>query len=277
MAGALEAGALEAKALEDGTVRRARLEVSRVEGLVATGVLPRASLQKAQDALADAEEDAAIRSSLTRNDFTVAEAEALVELTTRRVARRQKVVDTRNQLLAQGIIARSEVTGAESDLTNALNDLNWATERARLTRELDEMARNEQDLMRQAEGAGASGGSGLVEHFAGTAHFDLDGFPQIEKAFEARFAHALPVSAMGETEVHKSLGFDHRNRVDVALVPDQPEGQWLRHYLTAHNIPFFAFRGAVAHQATGAHIHIGPPSDRYVSRFVKPRIAAGGD
>jgi hypothetical protein len=48
--------------------------------------------------------------------------------------------------------------------------------------------------------------------------------------------------------------------VDVAINPDQPEGVWLREYLTANKIPFFAFRQAVPGKATGAHIHLGPMS-----------------
>ena len=100
-------------------------------------------------------------------------------------------------------------------------------------------------------------------------------FASIDRAFETRFAHPLPVSAMGETEVHRSLGFDHRNRIDVALQPELPEGLWLRNYLTAHNIPFFAFKSAVAHKATGAHIHIGPPSLHYIAQ-AHPRAISGG-
>jgi hypothetical protein len=65
---------------------------------------------------------------------------------------------------------------------------------------------------------------------------------------------------MGDTAVHRALGFDHRGRVDLAINPDQPEGVWLREYLTANKIPFFAFRQAVPGKATGAHIHLGPMS-----------------
>jgi hypothetical protein len=67
---------------------------------------------------------------------------------------------------------------------------------------------------------------------------------------------------MGETAVHRAMGFDHRGRVDVALAPDAPEGEWLRAYLMLKRIPFFTFREAVPGKATGAHIHIGPQSVR---------------
>ena len=62
--------------------------------------------------------------------------------------------------------------------------------------------------------------------------------------------------------MHRALGFDHRGRVDVAVVPDAPQGRWLKRYLEARHIPYFAFRAAVPGQATGAHIHIGPASTR---------------
>jgi hypothetical protein len=48
----------------------------------------------------------------------------------------------------------------------------------------------------------------------------------------------------------------------VAVTPDQPEGAWLMHYLQTKRIPYFAFRAAVPHQATGAHIHVGPGSTK---------------
>ena len=84
----------------------------------------------------------------------------------------------------------------------------------------------------------------------------------LETAYVNRFAKPLPISADGETAVHRSLGFDHRGRVDVAVTPDQPEGVWLMRYLESRHIPYFAFRAAVPHQATGAHIHVGPGSTR---------------
>ena len=87
-------------------------------------------------------------------------------------------------------------------------------------------------------------------------------FAKVDAAFERRFGKTLPVSAMGETAVHRTLGFDHRGRVDVAIFPDTAEGNWLRDYLSKNRIPYFAFRQAVPGKATGAHIHIGPMSTR---------------
>lgn len=84
----------------------------------------------------------------------------------------------------------------------------------------------------------------------------------IKKVFVSKFGRTLPVSAFGQTGLHRRLGFDHRNGVDVALSPDSPDGRALLNRLRGFGIPFIAFRRAVPGVATGAHIHIGNPSPR---------------
>jgi hypothetical protein len=105
---------------------------------------------------------------------------------------------------------------------------------------------------------------GLVR-FAGVGRWSLTTLPPLERFFAGRFGHPLPISALGQTTAHDRLGFDHRNAIDVALHPDSAEGRALMDYLRAHGIPFLAFRAARAGMATGAHIHIGEPSERLVS------------
>jgi hypothetical protein len=84
----------------------------------------------------------------------------------------------------------------------------------------------------------------------------------LESSFERRFGKPLPISADGQTATHNALGFDHKGRVDVAVNPNEPEGIWLRHYLEAKRVPYYAFLRAVPGKATGAHIHIGPGSTK---------------
>jgi hypothetical protein len=103
--------------------------------------------------------------------------------------------------------------------------------------------------------------NGEMEHFDGRATFDeARDLRPIMEAFEAQFERPLPISADGETDVHRALGFDHRGRIDIALHPNAPEGIWLRRYLRSRNIPYYAFTSAVAGKSTAAHIHIGPGS-----------------
>ena len=58
--------------------------------------------------------------------------------------------------------------------------------------------------------------------------FTREDFKSVLLAFEKQFGKPMPVSAQGETVVHRALGFDHRDRVDVAIFPDTAEGLWLR-------------------------------------------------
>ena len=102
----------------------------------------------------------------------------------------------------------------------------------------------------------------LGDRYDGDGTFSMVAFSKVDMEFAKHFGKSLPVSAMGETAVHRSLGFDHRGRVDVAVHPDQPEGHWLLGFLVQNHIPYFAFRHAVPGKATGAHIHIGPMSTR---------------
>ncbi|PYN08853.1 MAG: hypothetical protein DME02_05940 [Candidatus Rokuibacteriota bacterium] len=88
----------------------------------------------------------------------------------------------------------------------------------------------------------------------------------LERFFAETFHRALPVSAFGQTPAHDRLGFDHRNALDVAVHPDSPEGQALVSWLRARGVSFLAFRGPIAGEATGAHVHIGEPSPRRASR-----------
>ena len=73
---------------------------------------------------------------------------------------------------------------------------------------------------------------------------------------------ALAGQRARQTAVHRALGFDHHDRVDVAIFSDTAEGLWLRRYLESGDIPYYAFRNSVKGIATGAHIHMGPPSNR---------------
>jgi hypothetical protein len=107
---------------------------------------------------------------------------------------------------------------------------------------------------------------GLAEHHDGRLSFTDADLNQLEHEFLGTFGRPLPVSARGDSAVHRAMGFDHRGRTDVAVSPDTTEGVWVRRYLTAKGVSFFAFRSAVAGKATGAHIHIGPASGKLAPR-----------
>jgi hypothetical protein len=101
-----------------------------------------------------------------------------------------------------------------------------------------------------------------LARFNGSFKWSLREAPRVEKYFTETFGRRLPITALGQSETHNRLGFDHRDSMDVALHPDSGEGRALIDYLRKTGIPFIAFRGAVPGASTGPHIHIGRPSHR---------------
>ena len=65
-------------------------------------------------------------------------------------------------------------------------------------------------------------GKGYTHYDGNVVVFTRSDLEKLEIDYIAKFARPLPISAEGETAVHRSLGFDHRGRVDVAVMPDQP-------------------------------------------------------
>ncbi len=253
------ASCVQAQTMEDPEVVRAKLELTRIQSLVETGALPPVQLEKAKSAVADAEDGAVVHRDIQRQDLTEEDADQLVSAAERRFERRKQAFDDARKLIDAGAAPQLSLGTSLRDLDFARKEYDLAETRARLAREINEMARAEEALQTRMQTAPAEAAS-LAERFDGNGVFTPQTFHRVEVAFEGRFGHALPVSANGETAVHRAMGFDHRGRVDVALRPDQPEGIWLRQFLTANGIPFFAFRQAVPGKATGAHIHLGPMS-----------------
>lgn len=250
------AGVVCAQPAEEPQVVQARAAVERIRGLVAAGTLPPIELQKAEDALGDAQDAAILRKDVLQQDLTEAQADELVAAAGRQFERRKRAFDNAKSLVEQGLEPRLSLDTFLRELDYSRKQCDLAESRARLSREITEEAELErtEPTPPRAE-----------ERFDTSGPFTEATFHRIEAAFEAHFGKPLPVSAMGETAVHRALGFDHRGRVDVAIHPDQPEGVWLREYLTANHIPFFAFRHAVPGKATGAHIHLGPGSTRLMA------------
>jgi hypothetical protein len=247
-------------------VARAKATIERLKSLVDAGAVPRMQLEKAESALADAEDEALLRKTLYGADLTGAESEEMMAAANRRFERRKKAVDEARKLVEDGIASQLSLSAFLEELDFARQECDLAETRARLTHQLSQMALAEEELAARLaqEPLNASGdASGLAYRYDGDGVFSMGTFSRVEAAFEKHFGKPLPVSALGDTAVHRALGFDHRGRVDVALHPDLPEGIWLREFLTENHIPFFAFRQAVPGRATGAHIHIGPMSTHF--------------
>src|SRR5262249_33648348 len=199
--------------------------------------------------------------TLYGTELTEDQADDMVAAAQRRVDRRRATYEEGKKLVDSGVASLLSLTPMLEDLDLAKKEFDLAESRARLTSELTRMAQAEEaletKLARSPEEARE-----FADHYEGDGTFNTVTFARVESDFEKEFGKPMPISAMGETAVHRSLGFDHRGRVDVAIHPDQTEGKWLLEYLTDHHIPYCAFRHAVPGKATGAHIHIGPGSTR---------------
>lgn len=246
---------------DEPEVARAKIGVEKLRGLVEAGALPRAQLEKAEAAIADARDAAFLRKTMYGQDLTPDQSDEMVAAAMRRLERRQVAFDDAKKLVDAGVEAQISLAKFLDDLNFARRECALAESRARLAQQLAEMARAEEDVQQKLATEPAAA-SALAERFDGDGIFTATTFTRVERAFAGQFGKPLPVSAMGDTAVHRAMGFDHTGRVDVALSPDQAEGVWLREYLTRNKIPFFAFRQAVPGKATGAHIHLGPMSTR---------------
>ena len=241
---------------------RAQSNLEFLRSQVEAGVLPRAKLEEAQDALADAHDAELLSRTLYGRDLTEEQTAEMEAAALRRLERRKAEVEKLKQLVDADALARNSLTKPMEDVTWARQEYDLVVQRAQLVHELAEQARAEQQAIEAQESSKPSIGGPVMERFAGDGTFTHEDFKHVVLAYEKQFKKPLPVSAQGETALHRSLGFDHRDRVDVALFPDSAEGEWLREYLESNEIPYYAFRNFVPGKATGAHIHIGPPSNR---------------
>jgi hypothetical protein len=253
---------------ESKGIELAQQELARVKNLVEAGALARVRIDEAEANLADAQDEVILAhdlyGDLPEKGATEAASAEMIAAAQRRVDRQQARLAEAQKIVTAGVAARSYLSSFEAELSARQTSLDLAHLRAHLM--ADRAAMNQLAAPPVFEPLHADESE---LNWQGMEHYEGDGafnesreLPPLELAFAGKFDRPLPISAEGETEVHRALGFDHRGRVDVALVPDGPEGVWLRHYLQLRKIPYYAFSHAIPGKATAAHIHIGPGSTR---------------
>lgn len=226
--------------------------------LIALGATIAWSADPSREAL----EQARAEQARTAREYR-ASLEPLLALQAQALQRADAAAERRRALLDLGVVSRREVEQTEQAAAAAREAVEQT--RARLA-EADTLVA-EAEAVRQlaALPPPAPGevrvGPSLIAHY-GAGPWSLAMAPRIQRFFMDRFGRALPVSAFGQTPLHDRLGFDHRNAIDVAVHPDTPEGQALMAWLRQQGVSFLTFRGAIAGEATGAHVHIGEPSPR---------------
>jgi hypothetical protein len=236
---------------------------------VNAGIAPRTRVDQAEAALAAARDAELLNSPVSLNDLTEERAAQLEQAARRQVERSQARLQQIRTLVDAGLLPAQSLVAPREEQAAAQSSYDLTLSRTALVHQLADMARIEEEIVEPAVAIATppvSGTPPIVERFDGGGSFTAADLYRVESAFEREFHKALPISADGETAVHRAMGYDHRNRVDVALFPDTAEGTWLRRYLEASAIPYYAFRSLVLGKATAPHIHIGPPSTRLSAR-----------
>jgi vacuolar-type H+-ATPase subunit I/STV1 len=196
--------------------------------------------------------------------------ERILELQKQDEARAAESVEKRKTLLDLGVISKRELEEGEqalgaaqarmSEMRKQIEEVDRLVAEVNAAEQLDGMPPEPQGSFRTA---------GALIRYVGAILWDLSDFGKVDAFFRLKFSKPLPVSAIGQTETHNRLGFDHREAIDVAVHPDSAEGQALINYLRGQGISFIAIRYPIPGSATGAHIHIGPSSKRIVLRQIK--------
>jgi hypothetical protein len=173
------------------------------------------------------------------------------------------------ELLAQGLVTRSELETAEDSVTRTRKKVAEAQAQLKSADVLiaEGLAEAEAEESTQKVKPLGRVVNTLVQtrayiRYGGARAWSLSESAGIKQFFANRFGRALPIGAFGQSALHNRWGYDHRNAMDIGLNPGSNEGQALMQYLRANGIPFLAFHFAVPGVATGPHIHVGLPSHR---------------
>jgi hypothetical protein len=251
-------------------IELAQEELQKITTLVAAGALPKLRLQQAEQDLADVQDDAVLARTLYGElpveDLTEQVIDDMVAAAQRRVERQETRLDAVKKLVDEGITAKSSLDAPMQELAERRMNLDLAHSRAHVMGELAALAKFEK-ANAEIQSATRIDHRDLfapgMEHYEGSGGFtESRDLKPLAVAFKKKFDRPLPISAEGETDLHRALGFDHTGRVDVAVNPSDAEGVWLRRYLKSRQIPYYAFTRAIAGKATAAHIHIGTGSTR---------------
>lgn len=175
--------------------------------------------------------------------------------------------EAKKSLFEKNLISAEEVEDSERALTDKRLEMErvreWIAEDDRALLLAEEAAQEKFARLANLPLGGYEETATLI-HYNGRANWSLAGINKIAKFYRDKFGRSLPLSAVGQSPTHDTMGLDHREALDVAVQPDSVEGRGLMLYLRKSGIPFIAFRNAVANMSTGAHIHIGRPSPRII-------------
>ena len=184
------------------------------------------------------------------------------------VKRAEEKLEQAKKLLAEGLIARTQVEENERALALAKEKINetnkqMANAEAQIAGVLVESAADEEIAKNLRLAKQSLIRTSSFTRFTGAGGWNLSEAWKIQRFFSDTFNKQLPIAVFGQGAIHDRWRLDHHNAMDIQLHPDGVEGQALLNFLQKNGIPYSAFRSAIPGTATGPHIHIGRPSHRY--------------
>ena len=150
-----------AQTTDNPEMARAKAEVDRLSALVKLGAAPRLHLEKAENALADAEDGAILQKTLYGQDLTEAQTDEMMSAADRRLERRAKALESAQKLVDSGAGARASLDKPRQDVELARKERDLATSRADLVKEVASMARAEESY------------AAVYARYLFTKHFDI--------------------------------------------------------------------------------------------------------
>ena len=250
----LAASVLVATSLS-GLLAQVDPELQRVRDLVRAGALPRNALVEAESSRLERNYRETLRRTLLSETLEPTEIKTMLDAAKgleRIVRERFDLVMTQ---VRAGVVPAKRLQEAKDALDAAKRQSELAESRANLVRQMERMeaAESYREELESDE---------LVDRFYGFDDYEQELLIEIGDMFRQAFGRDPPVSAEGDTDMHRSMGLDHTGRIDVAVHPDSDEGMFLTYMLESLGIPYFAFRSAIPGVSTGPHVHVGPPSER---------------
>lgn len=192
----------------------------------------------------------------------------LLQLQEDEIKKAAQKLEQLRQLVAEGLVAKNELAAAEESVAALQTTLEVTRKKIG---DSDQMiAEIQSEKLRKTQSVAQAGMVNQSRSFVRptvlrynvAANWSITNLAGIQSFFSSTFERSLPTSTVGQSATHNRLGWDHRNSVDIPLHPDSVEGKTLISFLQTQGIPFLAFRGAIPGLSTGAHIHIGRPSQR---------------
>src|SRR5689334_8000439 len=140
------AGVVCAQISGDTDVARAKSGIAKLRQLVDAGAAPRAELERAETALADAEDLEFLRKTLYGTELTESQVDAMLAASGRRLQRKEDALERARKLVDAGVASQASLAGFTEALEWAQKEFTLAESRAKSVHELAEMAAAEESL-----------------------------------------------------------------------------------------------------------------------------------